>query len=178
VWDSERCAPDAGAVEPPQICAADHLHHPRIDARVHRDLAASYVVMAPLVSATAEARLVFVRRTRDFDERDHTVLGLLRPHLASAYRRCTERRGRVDALTPRQRVVLHLVARGCSNDEIASRLVLSPGTVRKHLDNAFRQLGVSSRAAAVARAFPEGVPPYPLELRDTPLVSVPRQRAN
>ena len=64
--------------------------------------------------------------------------------------------------------------RGCSNDEIAARLVVAPGTVPKHLDNVFRQLGVSSRAAAVARAFPDGVPPF---LPDRPTsVPLPAQR--
>ncbi|WP_405524663.1 LuxR C-terminal-related transcriptional regulator [Streptomyces canus] len=38
---------------------------------------------------------------------------------------------------------------------IAGQLVVSAGTVRKHLENAFGRLGVSSRTAAVARVFPE-----------------------
>jgi DNA-binding NarL/FixJ family response regulator len=39
--------------------------------------------------------------------------------------------------------------------QIAGRLVVSSSTVRKHLENAFGRLGVSSRTAAVARVFPE-----------------------
>ena len=107
-----------------------------------------------------EARLVFLRDDPNFTEVDKITLALLRPHIVAAYRRASERRAGARRLTPRQREVLHLVARGYHNDEIASRLVVSPGTVRKHLDNAYRQLGVSGRAAAVARAFPEGLTPY------------------
>jgi DNA-binding CsgD family transcriptional regulator len=178
LWDTDSCplGSDPGdPVESPGACVTDHFHRPRGDVRVHRELAASDVLVAVLVSATSEARMVFVRRTRDFDAQDRTLLALLRPHLVRAYRHHVVRRGGADALTPRQRTVLHLVAHGCSNDEIATRLVLSTGTVRKHLDNAFRHLGVSSRAAAVVRAFPEGVPVYPTRI---PLAVVPRQRAN
>ncbi len=128
---------------------------------IHR-AALDHAMTAVLPSPTGiEARIMLVRGDRDFDESDRTMLALLRPHLAAVHRRGTERREGLTALTPRQQTILHLVARGFSNDEIAQRLVVSPGTVRKHLDNAFRQLGVSSRAAAVARAFPDGVPAYP-----------------
>jgi len=108
--------------------------------------------------AGTEARVMFFRQGRDFDERHRLTLALLRPHLVSAYQRSVERRRVAGTLTRRQREVLHLVARGFSNDQIAKHLFLSSGTVRKHLDNVFRQLKVSSRAAAVARAFPTGVP--------------------
>jgi DNA-binding CsgD family transcriptional regulator len=56
-------------------------------------------------------------------------------------------------LTAREREILRWVARGKKNREIAALLYLSPGTVRKHLDNCYAKLGVHSRAGAVARAF-------------------------
>jgi DNA-binding NarL/FixJ family response regulator len=49
--------------------------------------------------------------------------------------------------------VLTLVAAGNTNGQIAASLVLSPHTVRRHLQNIFPKLGVSSRAAAIAFAF-------------------------
>jgi DNA-binding NarL/FixJ family response regulator len=56
-------------------------------------------------------------------------------------------------LTARELQVLRLVAAGKSNHAIAAELVISDHTVRRHLQNIFRKLGVSSRAAATAFAF-------------------------
>ena len=53
-------------------------------------------------------------------------------------------------LTPREREILDLVAEGRTNMEIAERLCVSPGTVRRHLENVFRKLGVHTRTAAAA----------------------------
>ncbi|HET8537695.1 MAG TPA: helix-turn-helix transcriptional regulator, partial [Solirubrobacteraceae bacterium] len=58
---------------------------------------------------------------------------------------------RRDELTARQRQILSLVAHGYTNAEVAMRLGLSAGTVRKHLENVYATMGVTSRAAAVAR---------------------------
>jgi LuxR family transcriptional regulator, maltose regulon positive regulatory protein len=57
-----------------------------------------------------------------------------------------------EALTPREREVLALVARGASTKEIARALDLSPNTVKTHTRHLFEKLGVGSRAAAAARA--------------------------
>ena len=54
-------------------------------------------------------------------------------------------------LTTREREVLMWVARGKTNAEIAELLWLAPSTVRKHLENVYAKLGVSTRTAAVAR---------------------------
>jgi len=54
-------------------------------------------------------------------------------------------------LTPREREILGLVAEGLTNTEIARSLWVAPSTVAKHLEQAYRKLGVSSRTAAVAR---------------------------
>jgi DNA-binding CsgD family transcriptional regulator len=55
-------------------------------------------------------------------------------------------------LSPREGEVLGLVAQGKTNAEIARVLVLSEHTVHRHVANILTKLGVSSRAAAVARA--------------------------
>lgn len=157
----------------------EELRQTRMYQLCRNYVALDHVMTAVVPSpAGVEARIMFFRRDRDFDDRDRTMLALLQPHLTTAHRRATERREGVAALTPRQQAIMHLVARGLSNEEIAQQLVLSPGTVRKHLDNAFRQLGVSSRAAAVARAFPEGVPPYPNSIRIHPLPRAREGRAH
>jgi DNA-binding NarL/FixJ family response regulator len=59
----------------------------------------------------------------------------------------------VGTLTGREVQVLRLVATGRSNQEIATALVISEHTARRHLQNIFAKLGVSSRAAATAYAF-------------------------
>jgi DNA-binding NarL/FixJ family response regulator len=56
-----------------------------------------------------------------------------------------------DALTPRERDVLHLLARGQTNLEIARELVVREGTVKYHVKNILRKLGATSRAEAVSR---------------------------
>jgi DNA-binding CsgD family transcriptional regulator len=53
-------------------------------------------------------------------------------------------------LSARESEVLRWVGRGKSNAEIATALYISESTVRKHLQNAYGKLGVSSRTAAVA----------------------------
>ena len=57
-----------------------------------------------------------------------------------------------DALSEREVEVLRLVAIGLSNGQIAERLVLSEGTVKRHLHNIFNKLDVTSRAQAIHRA--------------------------
>jgi ATP/maltotriose-dependent transcriptional regulator MalT len=54
---------------------------------------------------------------------------------------------------------LELVAAGVTNMAIAERLRVSPGTIKKHLDNICARLGVANRAAAVARNSGGRAPP-------------------
>jgi DNA-binding NarL/FixJ family response regulator len=61
--------------------------------------------------------------------------------------------GTADGLTNREREVLALAAAGKTNREIAVALVISEHTVRRHLQNIFAKLDVSSRVAATAYAF-------------------------
>jgi len=58
----------------------------------------------------------------------------------------------VARLTPREREVLELIARGLNNDQIADRLVIAPKTVRNHVTRIYSKLEVDSRAQAVVLA--------------------------
>jgi DNA-binding CsgD family transcriptional regulator len=54
----------------------------------------------------------------------------------------------LEPLRPRERTILNLYAEGLSAEEIARVLIISPHTVRTHVKNAFRRLGIHSRAEA------------------------------
>jgi DNA-binding CsgD family transcriptional regulator len=100
-------------------------------------------------------RLFFFRSSGpDFSERDRAVLTLLRPHLHRAFLDAERCRHPVPRLTPRQWELLRLLAAGHTNTQIARRLGISERTVRTHLENIYGRLDVSSRTAAVTRAFP------------------------
>lgn len=58
----------------------------------------------------------------------------------------------VEPLTPRELEVLRLIAAGHSNREITLMLVVSLGTVKKHLSNIFGKLATESRTQTIARA--------------------------
>lgn len=66
-------------------------------------------------------------------------------------------RGSPGGLTAREIDVLRLIAAGCSNPEIASRLYISPKTVGHHVSHLLAKLGSRSRAEAVAEAVAAGI---------------------
>lgn len=62
----------------------------------------------------------------------------------------------VELLTTRENEILQLVGKGCSNQEIALELHISVNTVKRHLNNAFMKLGVSTRTQAIRVAHQQG----------------------
>ena len=67
--------------------------------------------------------------------------------------------GPYDTLTAREREVLHLVAQGCTNAEIAARLYLSRRTVEIHRGNMMRKLGLNSQTDMLRYALQQGILP-------------------
>lgn len=60
-------------------------------------------------------------------------------------------------LTPRELDVLRMLARGLTNAQIAKGLIMSPATVKSHVNRVFRKLGVGERAQAVVVAYETGL---------------------
>jgi DNA-binding CsgD family transcriptional regulator len=100
---------------------------------------------------------LLIRRTKGpaFSELDLFLMELLQPHLQPLLRRTL--RSVVPPveppLTERQHQILSLVREGMTNQQVAHQLGISPGTVRKHLENSYTRLHVQSRVAAVGMTF-------------------------
>jgi len=68
-----------------------------------------------------------------------------------------ERAARDAGLTERELVIVRAVARGLSNEAIAKELWVAEQTVKFHLTNIYRKLGVSNRTEAARYAFEQGL---------------------
>jgi DNA-binding NarL/FixJ family response regulator len=62
-----------------------------------------------------------------------------------------------DALSEREKEVLHLIAQGYTNKEIAAKLMVSPFTARNHVIRILDKLGLSRRSEAAAQAVKLGI---------------------
>lgn len=63
----------------------------------------------------------------------------------------------LESLTGREREVLQLIVQGKTNREIASLLIVSPGTVKQHVEHILSKMGVSDRTQAAVRALQLGL---------------------
>jgi DNA-binding NarL/FixJ family response regulator len=109
------------------------------------------------------SQLYIDRKRRMLSDRDLAMVQLITPALQRLLReRPTPRLPA--SLTVQERRVLMQVAAGLSNADIAAELFIAPSTVRKHLENSFRKLGVTSRLAAVAAL--RGADRHDQDLRD------------
>ena len=124
--------------------------------RFHKDTG---TVRLPLEAERAEQHVVAAQAQLDSDEaRVCWAEGL---HLSLDEAVAYARRGRGerarpqtgwDALTPTEQDVVKLVARGCSNPEIARQLFVSVSTVKTHLSHIYAKLPVESRTELAAQA--------------------------
>jgi DNA-binding CsgD family transcriptional regulator len=159
-WHQDRLVPATGARKLSDLLSLREFHRTELYQYVSSSVGIEDMFRLWLDPAGAGGgRLEFDRSRRDFSERDRDVLDVLLPHLAQLRRYATARRRASlplatasERLTAREREVLELVAEGRTNAEIAVTLWISPGTVRKHLENIFEKLGVHTRTAAVAAA--------------------------
>ena len=141
-----------------------------IYADYYRRVGLEHAVAVPLyVDQRHLVSVVLNRRGLDFSERDCERLEVARPHLAFLYRQANRdavpsaaaqpphEPAQMDiearTLTPLENEVLHWLARGKTDVEIAALLGLSPRTVQKHLEHVYVKLGVETRTAAVMRAL-------------------------
>jgi DNA-binding CsgD family transcriptional regulator len=111
-----------------------------------------------LPAPAGRARTITLERGKhDFSERDRSLLELLQPALIRLRESAARRRAsrpELLLLTQREEEILGWIARGKTTREIAVILVVSPHTVRKHIEHILEKLEVPTRSAAVARAFP------------------------
>jgi len=79
----------------------------------------------------------------------HEGGSLLQPIVASKLMRHMSRQEKTDRLTPRELEVLHLLAQGKSNKQIAAELVISERTTKFHVSSILSKLGAANRTEAV-----------------------------
>jgi DNA-binding CsgD family transcriptional regulator len=142
-----------------------------IHRAVYAPVGVGHQLAFTLPSAHGEMLAVaLVREDEPFTEDERAALDRARPFLIQLYRNATaltalrlaaeqrrpesvERRLAGAGLTRREAEIVRLVASGASNAQIADELTVSVRTVHKHLENAFRKLGVRSRSEAAAQVW-------------------------
>jgi DNA-binding NarL/FixJ family response regulator len=116
-----------------------------------------------LAAAAAAGADAYVAKTRDATEFAAEVRECIAGGCSSRARVTGRRRLDGLDLTDREAEILTLVASGFTNAEIATRLFVTTTTVKFHLVNAYRKLGVSNRTRAVRVMYEHGVVQLPLD---------------
>jgi HD-GYP domain-containing protein (c-di-GMP phosphodiesterase class II) len=164
---SERILAGAGGLA--SLAPLVGAHHERLDGQgYHRgspaqqlDLRARVLAAADVYRAMREARPHRPALTPDDAERELLTdvrAGRLDPDaatavLAAAGHAAVATREPPAGLSPREVEVLALVAEGCTNRQIAERLVISKRTAEHHVQHVYSKIGVTSRPAAALFAI-------------------------
>jgi LuxR family maltose regulon positive regulatory protein len=142
------------------VMAARVQHAIVLDKAGQRDLARSELLRA-LAMAESEG---FIRTFVDWGEPMRKLLLAVRGRAGDVLHDYIERlldafpinqhntEALIEPLTPREVEILQLLAAGNTNADIATRLIISTGTVKAHTNRIFGKLGVRNRTEAAARA--------------------------
>lgn len=124
------------------------------------------VVMLTMSDAEEDVYQALTLGARGYVIKDNSpgnIIGALRKVMSGelavsdAVRSAYDARKAERGLTGREKEILVLVSKGCSNAEIGDILHLSPNTVKNHLKNLFEALGAADRAEAVAIGIRRGL---------------------
>ena len=116
-----------------RLLGAAQAYQTKIEPRPHR------------AALTAEQAAAWLRAEVQAGRLDGTAVDAV---LHAAGHRVPRRTDWPDGLTTREVEVLRLVARGLTSKEIAAQLVVSPKTVRNHVEHIYDKIGANNRAAA------------------------------
>ena len=160
---------DGSPLKISDFLSQERFHRLGVYTEFYRQVPVEYQIAFGLPPSDGRVIAIALNRDRgDFTEDDRDLLTVLRAPLLRAMSRSRSRHRARQALsgpdgsqladlTSRELQLLELVAMGRTNTAIARTLQVSPRTVAHHLDNIYRKLEVSSRAAAVYRAVIEGI---------------------
>ncbi len=161
---------DGRATRFSDVVTPAELHRLELYRRVYRPLGIEHQMAFTLPNgADRILGVALSRRARDFTRGERDLVERARPYLIQAYRNAVEhtelcalvgrRLGagapdptplRDRGLTPRESEIVGSLATGMAERDIAAALNLSVRTVEKHLQNAYRRLGVRTRSQAAA----------------------------
>ncbi len=133
----------------PQVTCPTLVLHPDRDARVPFDegrLFASLIPGARFVPLSSRNHILLEHEPAWTRWLEEVRAFLPARHTVSVF----------SALTPRERELVELIARGLDNAQIAARLELSEKTVRNHITSIFSKLEVENRSQAIVRARDAG----------------------
>jgi DNA-binding CsgD family transcriptional regulator len=160
---------DGSPLKISDFLSQERFHRLGVYAEFYRQVPVEHQMAVGLPATDGRVIGIALNRGRgDFTEDDRDLLAVLRVPLVRATSRARSRHrarqalagpddSHLAGLTGRELQLLELVAMGRTNTAIARLLEISPRTVAHHLDNIYRKLEVSGRAAAVYRAVTEGM---------------------